>query len=125
MNWFRAEASLTSRQSPVPLIKLKEPIERINLIINHTRYFIPPSILISTRFVDEIDILVEKYASLKTLWYWKEPLFECFSRSIKDGPNQPLHATTFLRLCASFPSNVTPFNAEEVRFSKLRLNSKA
>lgn len=67
-----------------------------------------------SRFVDEIDSLVDKYASLKHLWYWRDGLFECFSRAIKDGPNQPLHAATFLRLCAQFPDNITPFNVEEV-----------
>jgi len=101
LNWYRAEASLSSVQSTVPLMKVKHAVDRLNLIAQHSR------------FVDEIDSLMDQYASLKQLWYFKETLFEIFTRSIKDGPNQPLHCVTFLNLLAEFPSNSTIYNPEE------------
>lgn len=71
--------------------------------------------------MDDIDNLLDQYASLKGVWYWNQPLLEAFSASIKDGPNQPLHAMTFFRLLAEFPSNATMYNPEEVDLWPVRL----
>ncbi len=38
---------------------------------------------------------------------------EIFDRAIKDGPNQPLHALSFVNVVAEWPANVTTYNAEE------------
>jgi hypothetical protein len=56
---------------------------------------------------------LDEASSLRELWYWKEPLIDAFSRSIKDSFNQPLHCTSFLRLYASFCQNATFWTPEE------------
>jgi len=101
LNWFRVESSLSSLQSNTPIVKVKDVVDRLNLIANHTRY------------VDDIDRLLDQYASLRELWYYRDSFYETFSRAIKDGPNQPLHAMSFLKVISSFPSNASFWNGEE------------
>jgi len=101
LNWFRVESFLSSLQSPCPPIRCRELLDRLLLIYNHTR------------FVDDLDGLLEEFGSLKALWYWRDYLLEIFEEMIKDGPNQPLHVAAFLRLFQTFPSNATAHNPEE------------
>lgn len=60
-----------------------------------------------------MDALLDQHASLKQLWYFKDIFVESFSRSIKDGPNQPLHCLTYLNLLSEFTNNSTQYNPEE------------
>ena len=101
LNWFRTECALSSIQSTVPVSRIKEAMDRFNLIIHHTR------------FVDEIDDLLDKYANLKQLYYYKDLFYDIFDRAIKDGPNQPLHALSFIKLVADFPTNITQYNTDD------------
>ena len=101
LNWFRVEGALASVQSNVPMSRVKEVVDRFNLVMHHTR------------FVDDIDGLLFRNASLKNLYFFKDELYTTFDKAIKDGPIQPLHALAFVKLCAEFPANVTMFNAEE------------
>lgn len=101
LNWFRVESLLSSISSPTPIAKVALVVERMNLVINHSKY------------VDSIDELLEEFASLASLYYFREPLYETFNRIIKDGPNQPLHITAFLRMLSEFPLNANEFNPNE------------
>jgi hypothetical protein len=66
LNWFRVECQLSSLQSSLALSKVKDVVDRFNLVVQHTRY------------VDDLDELLDRVASLKQLWYWREPLFEVY-----------------------------------------------
>jgi len=101
LNWFRIEAALSSIQSLLPIGKVRDVVNRFQLVIHHTR------------FVDEIEVILDNYASLKGLYYWKDLVYEAFDRSIKDGPNQPLHALSFVNLISEWPSNISVYNAED------------
>eukprot|EP01114_Cavostelium_apophysatum_P008095 TRINITY_DN2037_c0_g1_i3.p1 TRINITY_DN2037_c0_g1~~TRINITY_DN2037_c0_g1_i3.p1 ORF type:complete len:968 (+),score=390.05 TRINITY_DN2037_c0_g1_i3:690-3593(+) len=101
LNWLRAEAALSSVQSPVHMMKVKAVVDRINLTVNHTR------------FVDDIDNLLNQHVSLKGLWFYKDLLQECLTKAIGDGPNQPLHAITFVKLLADAPTNATQYAPDE------------
>jgi hypothetical protein len=81
--------------------RIKEVADRFNLVMHHSR------------FVDDIDGLLYRNGSLKNLYFWRESLYDVFDRAIKDGPIQPLHALSFVKLAGEFPVNVTMFNAEE------------
>lgn len=101
LNWFRVEATFSGRQCPTPLLKMKDLVDRFNLIMNHTRY------------VDDIEGLLEKHASLASLWYYKESFVDCFSRALKEGPNQPYHTLAFFNVMNEFPTISTNANPEE------------
>lgn len=64
LNYLRAESILSSVQSPAPLVKIRDAIERLTLIYQHTR------------FVDDLDSLIDSYASLKSLYFFKESFFD-------------------------------------------------
>eukprot|EP01119_Soliformovum_irregulare_P005153 TRINITY_DN1660_c0_g1_i1.p1 TRINITY_DN1660_c0_g1~~TRINITY_DN1660_c0_g1_i1.p1 ORF type:complete len:1147 (-),score=374.72 TRINITY_DN1660_c0_g1_i1:168-3608(-) len=101
LNWFRIEASLSGKSSPTPLLKNRELVDRFNLITNHTKY------------VDDLDGLLERHASLAGLWYHKESFVDAFSRALKEGPNQPYHTLAFFRIMNEFPQTATNANPEE------------
>lgn len=105
LNWFRIETSLSSLQSPIPLVRQREAVDRFNLVVQHTR------------FVDDIDALLMEYASLNELWYWRDLFLESFTTSFREGPVQPLFIMAYLQLLSEFPSNATeniPGEREEI-----------
>lgn len=74
--------------------------------------------------MDDIDGLLDEYASLNELWYWKDSVLDAYTASIKDGPNQPLHAMAFLKLLSEFPSNGTENTPGEVVQSSWKTRSQ-
>lgn len=102
-----------------PIQKFKTLAHRMSMIYSHSRN------------VDCIDELFEEYSNLRALWYHKDAIFGIpppppapgaqpsqgvpglFDAIITDGPDQPLHAMSLLRLLSSFPLNATPFWPEE------------
>lgn len=104
-NWLRVEALMSAPNSTAPIARYKQLSHRFHLIHLHSR------------FADSIEDLLEEYANSRALWYYKESLFNqqanLFDSIIVDGPDQPIHATSFLRLLAAAPLNATHFWPEE------------
>eukprot|EP01116_Phalansterium_solitarium_P020789 TRINITY_DN6234_c0_g1_i1.p1 TRINITY_DN6234_c0_g1~~TRINITY_DN6234_c0_g1_i1.p1 ORF type:complete len:614 (-),score=205.63 TRINITY_DN6234_c0_g1_i1:120-1961(-) len=105
LNWARIEATMSTQSCPLPLgpqSGRQHAVDRFNLAAAHTR------------FVDEFDEVVDEFSSLRELWWYRDALFDAFSKGVKDGPNQPLHAGTFIRMCQQFPLIGNQFNPQEV-----------
>lgn len=73
-------------------------------------------ICLHSRNVDEIEELIERHASLKTLWYYRDSFIQVFDKSIIDGPANPLNCMSFLHLLAEFPENATGWAPKEREF---------
>jgi NCK-associated protein 1 len=101
LNWFRVECQLSQTSSTVTVSSVKELVHRGRLIVLHSKN------------VDMIEELIDQYASLKTLWYYRDHLLQAFEKSILEGPSNPLHVMSFLHLFGEFPENATPFLPQE------------
>eukprot|EP01112_Ceratiomyxa_fruticulosa_P019008 TRINITY_DN6153_c0_g1_i1.p1 TRINITY_DN6153_c0_g1~~TRINITY_DN6153_c0_g1_i1.p1 ORF type:complete len:1157 (-),score=241.56 TRINITY_DN6153_c0_g1_i1:17-3487(-) len=99
--WARMESLMSQVNGPVNIAMHKKLAQRLELVALHSRQ------------VDAIDEQIDEYASLKLLYYFRDPVFQAFETSIADGPDQPLHAVSFLKLMSSFPGNATEFWPEE------------
>eukprot|EP00026_Physarum_polycephalum_P000270 Phypoly_transcript_00270.p1 GENE.Phypoly_transcript_00270~~Phypoly_transcript_00270.p1 ORF type:complete len:988 (-),score=126.97 Phypoly_transcript_00270:2585-5365(-) len=119
-NWLRLEVAMSTPGATAPIQKYKTLCHRLSMVYAHSRN------------VDCLDELFDEYSNLRTLWYYKESIFGTpapppspgnnqapqgtqglFDTLITDGPDQPLHIMSFLRLLALFPLNATPYWPEE------------
>jgi NCK-associated protein 1 len=104
-NWLRVEALMSHPSSSAPISKYKALAHRFYVTYLHSRN------------VDLIEEMLEEYANFRAVWYYKDSIFaqqnNLFDALIVDGPDQPLHAMTFLRLLAAAPSNATQYWPEE------------
>lgn len=73
-------------------------------------------ICLHTRNVDEIEEMIDRHASLKGLWYYRDSFVQVFDKSIIDGPVNPLNCMAFLHLLAEFPDNATGWLPSEREF---------
>jgi len=103
LNWYRVEARLSATSSTITVNQVKDLAQRGRLIYIHSRN------------VDQIEEQIEEYASLKSLWYFRDLLLETFEKSIVEGQNA-LFCMSYLNLVSEFPENATPFLPEEREF---------
>lgn len=118
-NWLRLELAMSTPGSTAPIQKFKNLSHRMTMVYAHSRN------------VDSLDEMFDDYSNLRALWYYKDAIFGIpapppapgsqptqgtpglFDALITDGPDQPLHAMSFLRLLALFPLNATQYWPEE------------
>jgi hypothetical protein len=55
-----------------------------------------------TEYVDNLDMILEEYASLGDLWYFRECFKQNFVNAISGGLTQPMRSMVYLRLLAEF-----------------------
>lgn len=118
-NILRLEVAMSTPGATAPIQKYKNLAHRVSIVYSHSRN------------VDCLDELLEEFSNVRTLWYYKDAIFGIpptpqapgaqpnqgtpglFDSIITEGPDQPLHAVSLLRLLASFPLNATQYWPEE------------
>ncbi len=90
LNWFRVESWLSSSESSVFVEPVKVLVSKFTQLCRHSEY------------VDNLDGVMEEYASLGDFWYSRESFKQLFVNAIAGGPTQPQRCMVYLRLLAEF-----------------------
>ncbi len=99
LNWLRAEVAISA--GGVPLPPLSAALKKFALIARHSRY------------VDQLEELLQEAASLRQLWYWRDSLVQAFDKCLESAALQPQYALAFVRVLAQCPDNGGVYTPEE------------
>eukprot|EP00698_Gefionella_okellyi_P004813 TRINITY_DN14453_c0_g1_i1.p1 TRINITY_DN14453_c0_g1~~TRINITY_DN14453_c0_g1_i1.p1 ORF type:complete len:1107 (-),score=271.51 TRINITY_DN14453_c0_g1_i1:31-3351(-) len=107
LNWFRCLASFTSTsRTGVPaLTSLAELIQKMNTTMSHSR------------FIDAQEELLEKFASLKWLYYYLPAVSQHFTSALASVDGCAGDALSYVRLLAEFSANAgryVPMEREQI-----------
>eukprot|EP00002_Diphylleia_rotans_P015130 TRINITY_DN292_c0_g3_i1.p1 TRINITY_DN292_c0_g3~~TRINITY_DN292_c0_g3_i1.p1 ORF type:complete len:1146 (+),score=269.41 TRINITY_DN292_c0_g3_i1:50-3487(+) len=92
LNWLRCVGILSSFQSTVRIQKIKDLVTKVQFAISHSRS------------VDSLDQLLQEYASLRDLYYYKDHFLKLFQDYASNFPHIIM---SMVNVVNSFPENAT------------------
>jgi NCK-associated protein 1 len=101
LNWFRAEAWLSSSESSAFVDPIKVMLAKFITICKHSEY------------VDSLEVVLDRHVTLGDFWYSRECFKQLFVNAIAGGPTQPMRCMVYLRLLAEFAVRPNPYCLEE------------